>query len=159
LQNQEPNHPVRYAGLPPHLATDGPFLVPVTQSIWDSIKICRLCYEFYEPFGLFDDNAEIKRNTIIRPAETTKNFKMNRFVDDTGSTPGGTPAPKDKEVDDAKRGDILGGNGPSDALGHTASMGAFVSVVSRESDLDMLRQAGIDSGSAGEKDRFVHPGI
>lgn len=91
LQNQEPSHPVRHAELPPHLA-DGPFLVPVTTSIWHPIKICRLCFDFYDKFDLFDHNTRITRSTIIRPSGPPADFLQTKYVEDVDelSTKGGT---------------------------------------------------------------------
>jgi hypothetical protein len=83
LQNQEPSHPVLNVSLPPHLKKDGPFLIPITDSIWEPIKVCRLCYHFYNKFNLFDDDTTITRGTVIRPAETTRNYRQTKYIDET----------------------------------------------------------------------------
>lgn len=105
MQNQEPSHPVLNVSLPPHLKKDGPFLIPITDSIWEPIKVCRLCYHFYNKFNLFDDDTTITRGTchtffkssfdfysfffsisvgtVIRPAETTRNYRQTKYIDET----------------------------------------------------------------------------
>lgn len=87
LQNQEPSHSILKMKLPKHLEKDGPFLVPVTESIWNPIKVCRLCHDFYGEHGLFDDDAKITRGTVVRPAESVKNYRQSQFLH-TGSTMG-----------------------------------------------------------------------
>ena len=84
-QNQEPTHEVKNAELPPHLYPDGPFLVPVSTSIWQPIKICRLCYEFYDKYDLFNHNTNITRSTIIRPTESSQNFRQKKYVGEIGN--------------------------------------------------------------------------
>ena len=66
---------MRKAKLPPHLQPDGPFLMPITSSIWQPIKICRLCYDFYDKFDLFNHNTRITRSTIIKPAVSHENLR------------------------------------------------------------------------------------
>ena len=78
--------------LPPHLA-DGPFLVPLSTSIWQPIKMCRLCYDYYDDFGLFNHNASITRSTIIRPVVAPADIRKTKYVEDVDevSTKQGTP--------------------------------------------------------------------
>ena len=108
LQNQEPSHSILKMKLPKHLEKDGPFLVPVTESIWNPIKVCRLCHDFYGEHGLFDDDAKITRGTVVRPAESVKNYRQSQFLH-TGSTMGDGGKPnRDNSVDsknDSKKGE------------------------------------------------------
>jgi hypothetical protein len=82
LQNQEPGHPVLKARLPAHLKKDGPFLIPITESIWEPIKVCRHCHNFYNNYGLFDVDNKISRGTVIRPAESARNYRQTKYIDD-----------------------------------------------------------------------------
>jgi hypothetical protein len=92
LQNQEPSHHIMNADLPKHLEKDGPFLIPITQSIWEPIKVCRLCHDFYASHGMFYDGAKITKGTVIRPAETSKNFRQTQYLDKNGQLgDGGRP--------------------------------------------------------------------
>ena len=85
LQNQEPTHPVMKAQLPDHLEKDGPFLVPAAESIWEPLKVCRRCHEFYDKYDLFDDGEKISRGTVIRPAATSDAYRQTKYLDRKGS--------------------------------------------------------------------------
>ena len=89
LQNQEPTHPVMKAPLPDHLKKDGPFLVPVAESIWEPLKVCRRCHEFYGKYDLFDDGGKISRGTVIRPAVTSDAYRQTKYLNRKGSKGGG----------------------------------------------------------------------
>ena len=80
--------------------------MPVTTSIWHPIKICSLCFDFYNDFGLFDHNTRITRSTIIRPSGAPAEIRQNKYVEDVDekSTKGGTPIPPS---DDRKSGESL----------------------------------------------------
>jgi hypothetical protein len=107
-------HKARNVEFPPHLHPDGPFLVPITSSIWQPIKICSLCYDHYDEYDLFDHSTNITRSTIIRPAESQQNFRQNKYVEeaDEMSTVAGTTVGTPQAKFDANRGDTLAGADP-----------------------------------------------
>jgi hypothetical protein len=44
--------------------------------------VCRHCHNFYNNYGLFDVDNKISRGTVIRPAESARNYRQTKYIDD-----------------------------------------------------------------------------